>query len=284
MAGSPVPRACGRATRGPGRAGGRPRACRRRSPGGRGGCAGARSRATAARRSSPSASASLGSTIRPGGKSSGVRIGSVAEDDGAFQGVVELADVARPGGGHQARGSWRCPRRRRACPGVRACLARSTATSSGMSSRRSRSGGRWIDDDVEPVVQVGAEPAGGDLGGQVLVRRRHQPGLERHRAGRADGQDLLVLDGPEQLRLGRPATARRSRRGRPCPRPAATNRPGVVAVGAGEGAPDVAEELVLQQVVRDRRAVDGQEQAPRGRARARAGPGPPAPCRCPTRR
>ncbi len=43
------------------------------------------------------------------------------------------------------------------------------------------------------------------------------------------------------------------------PRPAATNKPGVVAVGAGERPPDVAEELVLQQVVRDRRAVDRQE-------------------------
>ena len=94
-----------------------------------------------------------------------------------------------------------------------------------MSSRRSRSGGQVDRDDVEPVVQVGAEPAGGDLGGEVLVRRRDHPRLERDRPGRADRQDLLVLDRAEQLRLGRPAAARRSRRGRPCPGPAATNSP-----------------------------------------------------------
>ena len=52
------------------------------------------------------------------------------------------------------------------------------------------------------------------------------------------------------------------------PRPGGDEQPGVVAVGPGEGAPDVAEELVLEQVVRDRRAVDGQEQ----RAIAVAGP------------
>ena len=68
------------------------------------------------------------------------------------------------------------------------------------------------------------------------------------------------------------------------PRPAATNKPGVVAVGAGVCAADVAEELVLQQLVGDRRAVDRQKDLRRGRARAHEAPARPAPCRCPTRR
>ena len=65
------------------------------------------------------------------------------------------------------------------------------------------------------------------------------------------------------------------------PPPGRDEQPGVVAIGPGEGAPDVAEELVLQQVVRDRRAVDRQEQ-PRpasgpGACRARATSSLPVP-------
>ena len=55
----------------------------------------------------------------------------------------------------------------------------------------------------------------------------------------------------------------------------------MVAIGAGEGAANMAEELVLQQVVRDRRAVDGQEQLVRvaapGHAAARATSSLPVP-------
>ena len=138
-----------------------------------------------------------------------------------------------------------------------------------MSSRRSRSGGQVDRDHVEPVIQVGAEPVGGDLGGQVLVGRRQQPGLERDRPGRPDRQDFLVLDRPQQLGLGRPRQLAdlveedRAPAGR-------DEQPGVVAIGPGEGAADVAEELVLQQVVGDRRAVDRQEHLVRARARRRA--------------
>ena len=44
-----------------------------------------------------------------------------------------------------------------------------------------------------------------------------------------------------------------------CPPPRGDEQPRVVAVGAGEGAADMAEELVLQQVVGNRRAVDCEE-------------------------
>ena len=64
--------------------------------------------------------------IRPGGKSSGVRIGSLAQDHGALQRVVQLADVAGPGAAIRPRivalstPSTRLPR-------SRACFASKTA-------------------------------------------------------------------------------------------------------------------------------------------------------------
>ena len=212
---------------------------------------------TADLRSSTGTSASPAPAIRPGGKSSGVRIVAVAEDDGAFEGVVQLADVPLPGGGHQA------PDRRV----VHAVDA--LAQASGVPGQEDvdelgdvlatvAQRGQVDRDDVEPVVQVGAEPAGGDLRREVLVRRRHDPGRDADRPGGADGQHLLGLDGPEELRLGgQRELADLVEEDRPAPR--RDEQAGVVAVGAGERAPDVAEELVLQQVVRDRRAVDRQE-------------------------
>ena len=142
---SPVPRASGRATRGPGP-----------------------SRRAASRLSSPHSREDavdvLALVVADGGAEvvAGRRRGS-ALDDQAGREVVGRQDRARrpgsrrvPGrcpargrspsrGRPSGRGSSRCRRRRRACPGCVACLASRTATSSGMSSRRSRRGGRWIE-------------------------------------------------------------------------------------------------------------------------------------------
>jgi hypothetical protein len=75
------------------------------------------------------------------------------------------------------------------------------STSIGMSSARSRSGGELDRDDVEAVVQVLAEPAGGDRLGQVQVRRGQDPAIGADDLGAADPLEAAVLQDAEQLRL-----------------------------------------------------------------------------------
>ena len=58
----------------------------------------------------------------------------------------------------------------------------------------------------------------------------------------------------------------------------------VLAVGAGEAALLVAEDLALDQVRRDRAAVDGEERAGCGAGSGRARSARRAPCRCRSRR
>ena len=70
-----------------------------------------------------------------------------------------------------------------------------------MSSRRSRSGGQVDRDDVEPVVQVLAEPAGVDLVEQVAVGRRDDPRVDLDGPGVADPLELPLLQDPQQLDL-----------------------------------------------------------------------------------
>ena len=102
------------------------------------------------------------------------------------------------------RGSSRCRRRRLACPGSWRASPAGPRPARGCPRGGRASGGRWIETTFEPVIKIGAEPVRGDLGRQVLVGRRQQPGLKRDRARRADRQDFLVLDRPQQLGLGRP--------------------------------------------------------------------------------
>ena len=117
---------------------------------------------------------------------------------------------------------------------------------------------------VQTVIKISAEPVRGDLGRQVFVGRRQQPGLKRERAGRTDRQDFLVLDRPQQLGLGRPVQlADLVEKDRPAP--GRDEQAGVVAIGPGERASNVAEELVFEQVVGDGRAVDRQKHLVAGR-------------------
>ena len=64
----------------------------------------------------------------------------VAEQDGAFEGIVELAARCRAREPPSALGSSGCRHRRLAYPACLACFASRAATSPGMSSRRSRRG------------------------------------------------------------------------------------------------------------------------------------------------
>src|SRR5205814_2092406 len=117
-------------------------------------------------------------------------------------------------------------------------------------------------DDVEPVEQVTAERSVRDRRLQVLVRRRDEAEVDGFRLAPAHRLDLALLQDAEQLALQRQrhiadlveeeraaageleATLPRLRR-------------------AGEGAFHMPEQLRLEQVLRDRGAVHGDERSQR---------------------
>ena len=73
-------------------------------------------------------------------------------------------------------------------------------------------------DNIQPVKQVGAEPAGGDLLVQRAVAGHDQPGLQRLGLVRPDRLEDPLLDRPQQLGLqpgGRESISSRNRV--PCP-------------------------------------------------------------------
>ncbi len=57
--------------------------------------------------------------------------------------------------------------------------------------------------DVEAVEQVLAEPAGGDLFGQVAVSGRDDPSIGAENLGPADALEFALLKDAEDLGLGR---------------------------------------------------------------------------------
>ena len=152
-----------------------------------------------------------------------------------------------------------------------------------MSSSRSRSGGRSISNTPEPVVEVFAELAALHRGVQVAVGGGDHADVGAHHARAAEAHELALLEHAQQLGLhgGRHLAdlveeqhaagglLDASRLGRD---------------GAGEGAALVAEELRFEQLVGQRRAVDGDERSVIARARRGGGTARRLPCRCPTRR
>src|SRR5262249_17252544 len=58
-------------------------------------------------------------------------------------------------------------------------------------------------DHVQPVIEIAPEVADANLFVEVAVRRRDDARIHRHRVGRADGDDLAMLQRPEQLDLRR---------------------------------------------------------------------------------
>ncbi len=196
---------------------------------------GARARASAVRARLPLAAQRVGDQgcarrLRPtrpagaGGVSAGPapRAGEPASmpSTQAVGHVAQLAHVAGPGGGPSAGCIW-LGRRRPAAGGRggRRPAAGSARSSSGMSSRRSRSGGSVDGDHVEPVVQVGAEAARARRApcrsSLVAAITRH---VHRQRLVRAQALDHALLQHPQQLDLHRPAACSRSRRGTACRR------------------------------------------------------------------
>ena len=114
-------------------------------------------------------------------------------------------------------------------------------------------------DDAQPVQQVFAELAGGDEVGQVPVGRGDHADVHA-RVGviRADGLNLAVLEKPQQQRLHAQAhLADFVEKERAAMRE--LELAALVAIGAGEAALDVPEELRLEQRFGEAGAVDRHE-------------------------
>jgi hypothetical protein len=113
-------------------------------------------------------------------------------------------------------------------------------------------------DHAQPEQQVLAEGTGGDRRREVAMGGRQHPHVDRHGAAPTERLDHPLLQHPQQLGLrgGRHVADLVQEEG------AAIGLPqlaGAVAVGAGEGATQVAEELALDQRLRDGGAVDRHE-------------------------
>ena len=173
---------------------------RRRSPA-RAGGSGARSRrAAAARRTGgrQDPAASRGSRRQV----ADVDDRAAAEQHEALDGVLEFADVARPAC-NAVSASSAAGESRRWRPARLHAFSRNWPTSSGMSARRSRSGGTRIDDDAEAVEQVLAEPLLGHLLLEIDVGGRDHPDVDLGRAAGADRPQLAFLEHAQQLHLQR---------------------------------------------------------------------------------
>ena len=150
------------------------------------------------------------------------------------------------------------PRRERSpaapTPSRSADRRRKCCTSSGMSSRRSRSGGTAKRHDVEAVVEVLAEPARRDLGVQRLVGRGQHPHVDRDGLRAADPRHHAVLQHAQHLGLRRGAHVahlieeQRAAVG-------LLELAGAVADGPRERSAHVPEQLALDQLTRNRGAV-----------------------------
>ena len=136
---------------------------------------------------------------------------------------------------------------------------------------------------VEPEAQVGPEPPGRDLLFEAAVGRGDDPHVDAARQVLADAPHLAVLQHAQQLGL-------RARRQLPDfveEQRAAIRlleQPGPLGRRAGERAARVAEQLRLDQLVGQRRAVDRAEPPMRGAGRGGGWRARPAPCRCRSRR
>ena len=113
-------------------------------------------------------------------------------------------------------------------------------------------------DDVEAVEEVFAEASVADGVVEVGVGGGDDADVDGQRARFAERRDLARLEEAEELRLEVESELadlveeERAVAG-------GANEAGVVAVGAGEGAAAVAEQLAFEQVARDGGAVEGDE-------------------------
>ncbi len=180
--------------------------------------------------------------------------GAVAHHDGALDGVLELAHVARPRvvAEHVEGAARDAPRALAVLGGVLLdeVLRERRDVAAPVAQRRERDR-----EDVEPVVQVFAEAAARDRGDHVLVRRGDEAHVRLQRLGAAESLELARLQDAQQLDLRRQrqlADLVEEERAALREIQAAL----LAADRAGERAALVAEELGLEQSLGKRRAVD----------------------------
>ena len=148
---------------------------------------------------------------------------------------------------------------------------------------RSRSGVQGHRHDVEAPVEIGAEAAGGDFGGEVAIGAGDDAHVDRLGADRADRQDLALLQRAEQLGLERERDLGDlvEQQGAAV---GGAEQALAVRAGAGEGALAVAEQDRLEHRLGERGAIDRGERAVARAASRRGCSGRGLPCRCRSRR
>ena len=189
----------------------------------------------------------------------------LGEDHRALDRVLELAHVAGVVVAHEGdlrvRGEALT-----SLPSLTLKRSAKYAARMGMSSRRSRSGGssRW--NDIETVEEVLAEralarpsPSGSRIGRRdhADVDVRGSPRADRAHLARPPGRAAAAPGGEADIS---PTSSRKS-----VPPLGLLEQPAPVAVGAGERAAHVAEQLALDQVLGKRAGVDRQEDLVRAR-------------------
>jgi hypothetical protein len=200
----------------------------------------------------------------------------------ALDGVGQLAHVARPLVARQLLG------RGRREPGDRLAEAPGGVVDEALRepqhvAPRARSGGMRDLDHVDPVVQVLAEVVPASSALEVAVGGGHQRPSNGTSSSPPTGRTRRSCRARSSLACSSSGISPISSRNSVPPLASHEQaRPG--AAGVGEGALDVAEQLALEQRLRQGRAVDRHERPGRALGEAGAARAPPAPCRCRSRR
>ena len=142
---------------------------------------------------------------------------ALAEGNRSLDDVLELPDVARPVIRHQPAHAFL--RHRQSAPRPRSAesFCRKCCTRSGISSRRSRSGGSLHRNDVQPVVEILAERTLGDHLREIRMRGGNDADIDLDRVRVADALDLAFLQSRAAAWPAAPGSSSRLRRGRACP-------------------------------------------------------------------
>ena len=189
----------------------------------------------------------------------------LGERDGAIDLVLELAHVAGPG-----EASQEVERRRREARHGFPVPGGGRSQEAGGEDRdvlEAFAERRKVDrEGRETVVQVLTELAPTHHGGEIAIRRRDHARIDVAGARVAERHHLAVLEDAQELRLHRCGhLAHFVEEDRPAGR--GLEEPALIAGRPRERPPAVAEELALEERLREGRAVDGDERGAGTRAR-----------------
>ena len=135
-----------------------------------------------------------------------------------------------------------------------------------MSSRRSRSGGRWISTVLSRYSRSSRKRPAATSRAQVGVRRRDDAHVDAARARRADALDLAALQHAQQLRLLRQRHVADLVEEERAP-VGELEAADAIGLRVGERALHVAEQLALEHALREPAHVHGDERLAGARAR-----------------